>query len=258
MKSRSEKTQPGNPHGLIYRQHVFPRRSIERFCISQRVDFMDIQRKKRRWARSDDTMFCADRAWNHGAETGFMKRIEDDFQAVVDGILPGLPKNLSGGEMVVVADFFALWRTRVDFRRLPVQHVRPAGASGVRRELSHDELELLEKHKITATRPDGSFAMRDLNTPRIILQMDHIRDHLENRRWGVIRSLEGDFCVPDGPRAGVIPVTPGIALVVDAENASIDRMQVEQINRIQLSAASDYFFARSLQDCPGLELPDAR
>lgn len=183
-----------------------------------------------------------------------MKEIEDAFQAVADSILPGLPKTLSEEETAVVAEFFALWRARADFRHLPTQHIRPAGVRGVRKECSPDELELLEKHNVVAVRPDGSFAMRDLNAPSIVLQMDRIRDQLENRRWGIIRSMEGEFCVPDAPGAGVIPVAPYLALVVDTEDAAVHHLQVEKINRTQLNTARDYYFARSLEACPGLEL----
>ena len=76
MSIRSEKPQRGNLGLLALRQHVFPRKSIDRF-VEYGVDLFDIGRRRHRRAAPDDAMICTKRAWNHGAETGWTKVIDD-------------------------------------------------------------------------------------------------------------------------------------------------------------------------------------
>lgn len=252
MSSRSEKPQRSNPHQLALRQHVFPARSIERFAEKGGVDLLDLVRGKRRSAGAKDSMFCADRAWNHGAETGFMKDIEDKFQALADRILSEPLTDFSSEQTEVINEFFGLWRGRADRRSIPVQRIRPGGEFKVGHERTQDDLELLEKHNVISMAPDGTFAFRDFNGSSILLDIGRFNEQLEGRRWAVIRPLEGEFCVPDVPMHGVIPMTPKIALVVDAESGFITRDNLARINARLLEAARDYVFARSLAACPGI------
>jgi hypothetical protein len=197
-------------------------------------------------------MFCADRAWSHGAETGFMKDIEDKFQALVDCILSEPVTELSSEQTEVINEFFGLWRGRADRRNIPMQRIRPGGEFKVGYERTQDDLELLEKHNIISTAPDGTFAFRDFNGASILLDVERFNDQLEGRRWAVIRPLEGEFCVPDVPMHGIIPIAPKIAFVVDAESRLITRGNLARINVKLLEAARGYVFARSLAACPGI------
>jgi hypothetical protein len=55
-RSRSDAPQPGNPHGLSRRQHVFPVKSIHRFQQNGGVELYDLVRGKQRRARADDAI----------------------------------------------------------------------------------------------------------------------------------------------------------------------------------------------------------
>lgn len=254
MPSRSEKPQRGNPHELVRRQHVFPAKSIERFARDGGVDLLDLKRSKVRRAGTTDIMFCADRAWNHGAETGWMKKIEDAFQSLVEDRLVVGGYAFTEAENEVVAEFFGLWRARARFRHLPKQTVKHEGILGVRHEFTADELEKLEKNNISAFRADGSLAMRDVTAPLIRLDVDRTRDWCVGRQWGVFTAKSGEFCVPDVPSDGIIPLTPAVVLALDNDSDAISESEVGGINRALQSSAQDYLFARSLAACPGLSL----
>lgn len=255
MAIRYEPTQPGNPNELTHRQHVFPKRSIERFYQDGRVDFVDLSRGKRRQARADDKMFCGERAWSHGAEHGFMKDIEDAFQALAEAIIVDPDVALDHEQTETLIKFYGLWAHRARNRRLPFQTIRPKSRNllGVRIECTEDELELLEKNNIIGTRPNGSWSMRDLMGSVIQGRIDDVLDEFAGRRWGVLTAAMGEFCVPDFPDNGVIPVTPTLALALDNERAYISWDNVGTINRTLFRNAQEHLFARSFARCPGLE-----
>lgn len=253
MPSRPERTQRGNPHELTVRQHVFPARSIARFAEGGVVDLYDLIRGKGRPARPDDDAFCAGRAWNHSAEHGFMKKIEDAFQKLVGPISPVDRPEFDCGQIDVISEFYGLWSTRARWRRLPEQTIRPsAEILGTRVDYTEDDLELLERNGIGAFRPDGSIALRDIVAMKIRLDVDRTRDSMAGRQWGVLTAADGEFCVPDTPKLAIIPISPAMILAADGPSEPVDRMEVEGINRELFSGAQEYVFARSLAACPGL------
>jgi hypothetical protein len=115
MTSRSEKPERGNPPELVRRQHVLPRRSIKRFVEAGGVDLVDLKRGRLRRAGVNDVMFCADRAWNNGAETGWMKEIEDAFQALVEEILSTGRDTFIDAENEILAEFVGFGRRERGF-----------------------------------------------------------------------------------------------------------------------------------------------
>jgi len=170
MPSRSDQPQRGNPHKLVRRQHVFPRRSIERFAAAGGVELADLKRNRFRLASVDDVMFCADRAWNNGAEIGWMKEIEDAFQALAEEMLWTGRDTFTNAENETLAEFYGLWQERAMFRHPPTSLLKDERILGVRVTYTADELELLEKNNISAFRSDGSLAVREVTAPLIRLR----------------------------------------------------------------------------------------
>lgn len=252
MVSRSQKTQRGNPHQLAIRQHIFPKRSIERFCARGGVDLLDLKREKTRRARPEDVAFCADRTWNHGAETGWMKDIEDAFQPIAEMVVKNPEVRLGTEEATAVSAFYALWRSRSERRHLPKQTLRPNGVLASRVDYTADELELLERNGVIAASGDGSFAMRDIMTPVISLAMGRYRAELAGREWNVVSASNGEFCVPDVPAQGIVPITPTLALHVNHTAGSLSSHELLIINGLSVLTASEYIFGRSLDACPGV------
>jgi len=253
MGNRSEKTQRGNPHQLTTRQHVYPRKSIERFGAA--VELMDLKRDRCRSAKPNDAIFCADRAWNHGAEHGFMKDIEDRFQPLATEVCAGTRHEFDELETEAVSEFYGLWLSRAKRRNLPYQTIRSEGVMGASVDYGPDGLERLERNNIIAVRPDGSFAMRDLVAPSIRLDIDRIRNGIGSWSWGVFTALDGEFCVPDVPSCGFIPISPTILLSAGNPSSDVDLERTAMVNKLLSSGASDYVFARSLDACPGLPDP---
>lgn len=251
MRSPSEKTQPGNPHQLTLRQHVFPARSIQRFCEHGGIELIDLKRGLRRRARSDDSVFCADRAWGHSAEAGWMKEIEDLFQALAEEIIVDAPAKFTTEQISAINEYFGLWRARVEQRYIPMQRIRPTGVLEVTQKLTPDQLELLEKHGVMGIAPDGSFPFREFNGQSVLLGIELISEKLKGRRWGIIRPLEGEFCVPDLPIHGVIPIAPKVALALDSDSDFITRNSLARINSLMRQSAREYVFARAFKACPG-------
>lgn len=250
--TRGEKTQSGNPHQLSRRLHVFPAKSIERFTRQGGVDLFDVRRRICRRARVNDVLFCADRSWNHGAESGFMKGIEDAFQVLVTDILNG--KNMfNEDESDIIAEFYGLWAARVRWRYLASQDT-PVGDDflGTRVDYSKDELERLEKNHISAFRSDGTMAMRNISALCIRLEIDREREACSGRNWGVFTAKASEFCVPDVPSYGVIPVTPIIALALDNHSETLTPDEVADVNSKLNDNACEYLFARDFDKCPGL------
>jgi len=252
MKSRSEKTQKGNPHDLTLRQHVYPRASIARFVEAGGVDVYDFQNDLQRRASPDDHIFCADRAWAHGPESGWMKDMEDAFQDLAGRVLVNLPASFDDAQSATISDFYALWEARSARRRLPTQRIpASAGVLGMRVNFTDDDLERLEKNGISAFRGDGSISMRHIMGPRIRLDMDAILKRLTGRSWNVVTTEAGDFCVPDVPAHGIIPLTPRIALH-SLQSGIISHHELIHINCCLASKSREYLFARSLDACPGI------
>jgi hypothetical protein len=82
-RTKIEKTRPRNLNRLTVNQHVFPSKSIERFTgKGKRVAVYDLHRNEVVRARPGNPVFLAFRAWDQRAESGYMKRIEDEFQNI--------------------------------------------------------------------------------------------------------------------------------------------------------------------------------
>jgi len=251
-RSRGEKPQSGNPHQLSRRLHVYPAKSIERFVQDGGVDLLDTVRNVRRRAPADDVQFSADRSWNHSAESGYMKKIEDAFQALTTQILRGRDTFDDQGDDVI-AEFYGLWLARSNRRHLPTQYL-PLGDDvvGMRVNYSKDDVERLEKHDITALRSDRTMAMRDVTALHIRLDIDTTRASCRGRGWGVLVARHGEFCVPDAPSLGVIPLTPTMVLALENYSDVLTSDEVAVINGSLFSNVRDYLFARDLAACPGL------
>ena len=139
-----EKPQPGNPNRITVRQHVFPTKSIERFANdSGRVEIQFKDRNKTNKVRPTDAAFTAKRVWDQSSEAGYMKRIEDSFQAVSRYVLSG-NEILSTDQMKDVSRFHMLWRLRVDARSNRPPELKLKGVLPGERVLTEDQEEKLE------------------------------------------------------------------------------------------------------------------
>ncbi len=105
-KKNYEKPQKGNPHGLTIDQHVFPKRSIERFAGQDGRVYVYLKSKQVYFqAAPGDVIFCAKRIWDQRAEYGYMREIEDKFQALAESIICGDLKEIDQQNTEILNDF---------------------------------------------------------------------------------------------------------------------------------------------------------
>lgn len=244
-----ENPQRKNPHRLSVNQHVFSSLSIARFADgSGRVCVCDIARKNVRKAKPGDPIFVTKRAWDHRAESGYMKRIEDAFQTLAVQIIEGVVPQIDETNGRTINDFYALWYIRSRNRHLPQQEVQAQGVTGG--GLTRDQEEMLEKNFTGFARAGGKIPARQINGLRIQMMTGQYSDSLTTSEWGIIRAHEGEFLVPDVPEHVIVPLTPVLCLMAPAPNGTILKDNVAALNRAIMAASQAYFFARDLSKCP--------
>jgi hypothetical protein len=248
-KTKHEKPQKGNPHRLTVKQHVFPAKSIERFANPQGIVMVaDALRKHVRPAKLGDLIFCARRAWDQRAEAGYMRRIEDAFQALADKIIDGSVSEIGEAEKLVVNDFYSLWHVRARRRNLKEQDIQMKGVTG--ENLTPDQAEILESKGIIFLRKGGKLPTRHINGMQMQILIDRQVEALAQAQWGIIQAQEGEFVVPDVPIHSIVPLTPTRCLVSPAPCGMILKKNVAEINRSLITASHEYFFARDFSKCP--------
>jgi hypothetical protein len=247
-----EKPQKGNPYSLTVKQHTFPRASIARFSDSDgRVSVSHISTKKCFAIAPDDQLFCAQRAWDQWAEEGYMKNIEDDFQTLADNILSKGIRAIGQIEKQIVNDFFALWNIRAHRKAQPILDQQIKGIIGLAKNYTKDEQELLEKNHIGFIRPDFKMPGRSLSGINIQMNIDRVREQLEDAQWGILEAQSGEFLVPDNfSNARIVPISPTLCLFSQSDNATISKEEVAAINHLAIDTSIEYFFARDFSKCP--------
>lgn len=244
-----ERPQKGNPHRLTVDQHVFPKRSLERYAGADgRIAVRRLAVSKDLRLRCDDPIFCARRAWDHGSEVGFMKACEDRFQAVARRICAG-GDALTSEESYAVSVFSALWRARFSRRLggqadLELKGVLP----GTQRTV--DEEEQMERAGMTFVR-GLSIPARFQTGLAISYELSKMARALRDVGWGVQRAERGELLLPDtfGERAA-IPISPTICLYAGKEDTRLSLDDARALNRIALETAIDYVAARDFSSCP--------
>jgi hypothetical protein len=249
-KNPYEKPQKGNPHELIVAQHVLPAASIGRFTGSDNcVEVHDLRRGKSRRIGPRADIFCAMRAWTNKEDSGFMKEIEDAFQALTRNIIDGTQSVLGNQDHVTVNHFYSLWKGRAAHRNLDAQEMQAKMVTGVARP--KDEEEMLEKAGIMFVREGGTLLTRQINGAKLYQRVQWYAQHdLAGIQWGIIRAQDGEFLVPDVPFHAIIPLTPTLCLVANAPNGTITRQNLADINHGTKSNSHDYYFAREVAACP--------
>lgn len=244
-----ERPQAGNPRGLTIREHIFPVSGISRFVNRDgRVSVLILKAGNRASLAPDDQLFCARRVWDQRAEAGYMKQIEDDFQALADRIVGGL-SNLDNGASGIISKFFALWSLRLQTNCNPYDDRVLNGV--VEESLSKDQQEGLEKQWVLFVRGGGKMPGRMVAGLQIQVRIDEIVNQFQGLRWGVVRASGGEFIVPDTfGQLTIVPVASAICLVCNHEDVTVSKSGVSRINQMARSSAQKYLFARDMDQCP--------
>jgi len=246
-----EKPQKKNPHGIIVNQHIFPVKSIERFVDNKgKVEVKLIVQNKIISLPPNDKLFCAKRCWDMRAEKGYTKTIEDSFQELASKIVYNPDTLLRETDNKIATDFYLLWTLRYERNSNPLPDARLIGNIG--ESLSKDDEERLEKnHAIFAKGENAFVPSRFMTGLNIQMGIDIRRSQTGKVQWGVVRSIEGEFIVPEShSNYAILPISPNIILLGNSKNILIPRSEVININQLAISHCRTYFFARRLSSCP--------
>jgi hypothetical protein len=250
-KHISEQVQPGNPHKLVRKQHVFPHASIKRFYGSNgtvNVAFTHENRIVHRLHGNHD-LFCANRVWDQRAESGYMAQIEREFQFLAERILQNDLTWWALGHTVIAA-FYALWHQRAHYAANPIP---PAELKAVSpgRGLTMDEKERLESHHALYVDEACRIPSRQMTGMRIQRAIDSTLHQLRDVKWFVCRAAAGtgEFLVPDRPSTLHIPLSPTVTLLGNMELPYADAATIRLLNLTSIAGSRRFAFARDLANC---------
>lgn len=242
-----EPTQKGNPHQLTVKQHIFPNRSISRFCNeNDAVDLLMLDHRSRKSLKPDNAIFCTLRSWDEHTEKALGKGIEDAFQAVVEKILQS--ESIDSEDNLVLNSFYCLYKARRYWSRKEMEDENLGLVPEI--EFNLDEQEELEKANVCFIRPDGTITRRTMRGLMMKMNLLDCRRSMSGVKWGVIKASEGEFLVPDNFPDGCIPVNPRLFLAAGLNSQTIELHTLQEVNSRALSSAEKYLFARDLKECP--------
>ena len=253
---RSQKPQKGNPHKLTFYQHIFPKQSIVRFTNSNgyvQVRQTQGTRNQDLYLKPKNPFFCAQRVWDQKTESIMMRDIEARYQKIADQIVANSIRSLDTTMSVAVTDMYLLWSLRHQYSLRPNQDVTMNGVKP-ERKLSIDQQEILEANGYIFINPECALPGRFITGINIFRQFDMERILMHGKYWGIVRSSNGEFLVPDNfCEYSVVPLTPTICLVEGVKDQTIGYEQVASINREAIKNSHQYIFGRDLKKCPALK-----
>ena len=254
----AEKTQKGNPHNLTCRQHILPRKSIERFADKDglvSVLFLKGSKSgKSERLPSKNDLFCAKRAWDQRSEVITKKVYEDPFQELAERIVSGETQSLGPKDNITATAFWGLWRARfLADSRNPPEYKTVIGCTGIE---SKDLRESIEKNLGLFINPESTIPGRAITGQTIQKSIDCILMELGNLEWVIAETKESEFIVSDHPYIFYIPISPKKCLIpftpsiLQTQNLKrkvyLGRERVVAMNKSQVEVSDTYVFSRSI------------
>jgi len=238
-RKRGERPQKGNPHRLARDQHVIPMATLLRFAGSDGLVEVHLRDGRIQRIATDNQLFSVDRLWDQRAEAGYMKSVEDDFQALVDALESGRIGALSPTEHRIIMRFLSLWRWRKHFIDSPAENQPVNGIKPDR--LSKDALEILESKWTMFLADDSTLPARMITGMRIQTLIDRDEAHFGEKRWGVLRASSPNLIIPDRPGALMsIPASPRLLLAADNPDGELTAREVVRANAIAIHLSRSY------------------
>ncbi|BEH17343.1 hypothetical protein [Burkholderia pseudomallei] len=250
-KHKPEPVQKGNPHGLMQRQHIFPRKSIERFYGPDgKVSVLRLgEAQGRIRVTAEHEMFCAKRVWDQRAELGYMAQIEKRFQKIANLVLYGDRRWLTLENDTVTA-FYALWKHRAHYSANPVPAVLAKGVTPDS-DLTKDKKERLESNHYLFIDENGMMGSRQLTGMHIQRAIDYTHLQLKGIRWYVTEAEPGagEFLIPDSPQALYVPLSPTVSLLGNLDMPRADASGIRFLNLSVIAGCTRFAFARDFSQC---------
>lgn len=240
--------QKGNPHQLVVNQHVLPRQSLRQFAIDDFVRVRLVGQQESVGLKTNDKIFCANRAWDQRTEKLHSKEIEDGFAELAEKLLTRQIIEFDQSMNQVATDFYDLIDERYKVHLTPYEDVAFPGVSA--NDLTLDQQELLESKGVMFVGPDGKMSGRTIAGIHMMGRCMH-RRRIDTPSWGVWLAQDGEFIVPDNFTDRLcLPIGPCMWLMGNRRSLTLNYRGVGQLNAFHMSRAHKYFFARDFSASP--------
>jgi hypothetical protein len=238
-RRRGERPQKGNPHRLTREQHVIPVATLRRFSqVDGRVE-VHLRDGRIVMLEADDQLFCVERLWDQRAETGYMKKIEDEFQALVDELQSGRSGSLTSDEHRCITRFWGLWHWRNRFIDSPLEDTQLNGIAG--ESLTLDQKELLESRWYAFAVGDGKMPARMMTGLQIQIAIDRYEMANGGKRWGILRSPALPLVIGDRPgNLMSLPASPRLLLAADNPDGELTQFEAFRANQTALALSRNF------------------
>lgn len=229
-RRRGERTQKGNPHRLTREQHVIPAATLRRFALPDGRVEVHLRDGRTVKLPVGDQLFCVERLWDQRSEVGYMKRIEDEFQALVTDLEAGHLGPLTDAEHRCVTRFWGLWHWRNHFIDAPLEDVKLNSVAG--ESMSLDKREILESNGYAFTVGNGKMPARMMVGLHIQIAIDRYEMANGGRRWGILRSPALPLVIADRPGDLLqLPASPRILLAANNQDGHLPYSEAFRANQ---------------------------
>lgn len=242
---------PNPPLQITKRQHIFPRSGLLRFSERGRLQTLNVVTGKIQWLTPYAAPFVVTRGWDQRSESAIMSPIERSFGIIAKRILGGGAITLDIAAHSVISDMYSLWRIRLHRAKNPLPPL-PLGMR-MERSVSEDAMDQGEHYGIITPTFDGKIPGRMIAGPLLQLALDRQAKIMSGKRWGIVRSKEGEFVLPDcfGDFM-VMPLSPNCCLIADNDDVTVGIEVVSKLNAVAKANSTTYLVARDFSVCPGI------
>ncbi|EFF2409720.1 hypothetical protein IPV54_000719 [Escherichia coli] len=245
------RVQKRNPYQLVVDQHIHAAHCIKKFAGEKGlVNVFDKSISQWVQRKPDAAIFCAKRAWDQRAEKGYMTSIETAFFEVIDSI----DTTIINRNHDAITRYFHLWRLRGSARDDEKKDLLLNGVTGG--GLTIDEQEIVESKHAIFIAEGGELPHHFAKGIEIQMMIDKAIHFMKPIRWGLWTAARGEFLAADyypGDSDGLtpfIPVSPQHVFFANAPDTKINVHKVRELNRISVASSKNYYFCRSLENCP--------
>lgn len=261
-----------NPYQLSKNQHIHAKAAMSRFANDDgKIEVVRLNiPEKVLLLEPNNKMFTVERKWDHHSESGWMKKIEDDFQKVVDKIIEdSCTLKLKTEEHNTLSSYFALWRFRgrvkyyADRFSLDInKNYYLPGISPSR--LTDKQKDVLESRGCAYYIEEGTPArfgvglQGRIQVDRILAKMEKAFKEPYRKKYSgyvpfpqdmyvqwklLVSNGEAQFiCADHYETEFLFPITPYMCLYTTDKMKILDENDVEKINMESKKQAREYFF----------------
>ena len=243
-----------NPHQLTKKQHVFPEASLKRFLNDKGFVNVGWSNGKSGYRKPGHSMFLSGGAWEQRSETS-SHEVETEFQNLANKIFGNTVNSLNTEQSKIATEMASIWLSRwylkhnrsrdIELDMAPPEVTSKSFPEGF--DSRDDYRDAAEKAGLVAVGSDGSVPGRFQSWPRFRMLKARISGQLEGSYWGIIRTREAEFIVPDVSLDGILPISPNVLLIAGKTDIIASCDDVAELNRRMKAGSRKWYFAKDLK-----------